>query len=234
MYCQTSSSVQLEIGNARRCSPGRSTRVVEVPQLRPLAARVPLAEVVAQAEHALLGARAAPRRGGRRRSTRRAGAGRSRRAGSPSASRLRDARGPVSAHAARRRSTPARSPRAASRPASATSWSRKAMTSGKLWPVSTCSSGNGTWPARTPSRRGRSEHDRVLAAAEQQRGALALGGHLADDVDRLGLERLAGARGPGVVTAVATCSPHSVLSWPAQRPSRPVPGFVHGAQPIDE
>ena len=30
-----------------------------------------------------------------------------------------------------------------------------------------------------------------------------------------------------------TCSPHSVLSVPAQRPSRPLPGFVHGAQPID-
>ena len=29
-------------------------------------------------------------------------------------------------------------------------------------------------------------------------------------------------------------SPHSVFSVPAQRPSRPDPGFVHGAQPIEE
>jgi hypothetical protein len=30
-----------------------------------------------------------------------------------------------------------------------------------------------------------------------------------------------------------TCRPHSVLAEPAQRPSRPLPGRVHGAQPID-
>ena len=34
------------------------------------------------------------------------------------------------------------------------------------------------------------EHDRVLAAAEQQHRTLELGSHLADDVDRLGLEDL--------------------------------------------
>ena len=33
------------------------------------------------------------------------------------------------------------------------------------------------------------EHDRVLAAAEQQGGALTLGGDLAHHVDGLGLER---------------------------------------------
>ena len=32
-------------------------------------------------------------------------------------------------------------------------------------------------------------HDRVLAAGEQQHRTLELGGHLADDVDRLGLQR---------------------------------------------
>ena len=30
-----------------------------------------------------------------------------------------------------------------------------------------------------------------------------------------------------------TCSPHSVFSWPAQRPSRPFPGNVQGAQPME-
>ena len=120
------------------------------------------------------------------------------------------------------------------------------------------------------------QHDRVLAAAEQQHGLRQLGGDLAHDVDRLGLERLqmrqpcghAGTTSTSVgvtrrrrprceqpgsdadghrhadegIDAEAecddhrvhqTCSPHSVLSVPAQRPSRPLPGFVHGAQPID-
>ena len=43
-----------------------------------------------------------------------------------------------------------------------------------------------------------------------------------------------GQTGAGVAEeAIYTCSPHSVLSVPAQRPSRPPPGCVHGAQPID-
>ena len=37
----------------------------------------------------------------------------------------------------------------------------------------------------------------------------------------------------GPAVSISTCSPHSVLSVPAQRPSRPAPGCVHGAQPID-
>ena len=36
------------------------------------------------------------------------------------------------------------------------------------------------------------QHDRVLAAGEQQHRALELGGDLAHDVDRLGLQRVAG------------------------------------------
>ena len=39
------------------------------------------------------------------------------------------------------------------------------------------------------------QHDRVLAAAEQQHGPLELGGDLADDVDRLGLEDVQVASG---------------------------------------
>jgi hypothetical protein len=34
------------------------------------------------------------------------------------------------------------------------------------------------------------EHNRILAAAEQQHGALKLGRHLTKDVDRLGFQRL--------------------------------------------
>ena len=68
------------------------------------------------------------------------------------------------------------------------------------------------------------QHDRVLAAREQQHRALALGGHLAHDVDGLGLE---------VLEVGQTCRPHSVFSLPAQRPSRPRPGRVQCTQPIE-
>ncbi len=84
------------------------------------------------------------------------------------------------------------------------------------------------------------QHDRVLAAAEQQHRALEFGGDLAHHVDRLGLERAQvaelGAGGDDIArygSTTSTWRPHSVLSVPAQRPSRPLPGWVHGAQPID-
>ena len=64
------------------------------------------------------------------------------------------------------------------------------MTSGKLWPVSTCMSGNGKRAGPEGLLGQAQQHDRVLAAAEQQHGALELGGDLAHDVDGLGLEGL--------------------------------------------
>ena len=90
------------------------------------------------------------------------------------------------------------------------------------------------------------EHDRVLAAAEQQHRPLELRRHLPEDVDRLGLERLqvrelvlqGSHRGASPLPlsfgpTSTTWIPHSSLSWPAQRPSRPEPGWVQGAQPIE-
>ncbi len=86
------------------------------------------------------------------------------------------------------------------------------------------------------------EHGGVLAPRKQQHAALELCGHLANHVDGLGLE------GPEVCDLVAhvvggelmrglphahTCSPHSVFAWPAQRPSRPLPGIVQGAHPME-
>ena len=73
------------------------------------------------------------------------------------------------------------------------------------------------------------QHDRVLAAREQQHGPLELGGHLAEQVDGLGLER-AQVRQLEVPCgcdrgAHDTCRPHSVFSEPAQRPSRPRAGL---------
>ena len=79
--------------------------------------------------------------------------------------------------------------RSAARRARATRRSRNSITSGKLCPVSTCMSGNGK-PAGPERLLGEAQqHDRVLAAAEQQHRALELGRDLAHDVDRLGLER---------------------------------------------
>src|SRR5687768_8551449 len=96
---------------------------------------------------------------------------------------------------------------------------------------------------------GQVQHDHgVLAAGEQQRRLLELGYNLADDVDRLRLERVqAGeARGGSDVghlggllgyESAHTCSPHSVLLVPAQRPARgSSPGAtlrVQGWQPMD-
>ena len=66
--------------------------------------------------------------------------------------------------------------------------SRNAITSGKLWPVSTCITGNGT-VARPERLAGEvQQDDRVLAPGEQQHRLLELGRYLPDDMDRLGLE----------------------------------------------
>jgi hypothetical protein len=198
-------------------------RVVEVPQLGPLAARVPLAEVVAQREHALLRARALLVA---------AGAAEARvepcsaiaSSSVTVCSRLREARGPVS------------------------SCTRPAVDRRLHARHEQRQAGLGDEPVaeldhlgevvarvdvqqreRDAARRERllgqpQQHDRVLAAGEQQRRPLALGGDLAHDVDRLGLE---------VVEMAQTCRPHSVFSLPAQRPSRPVPGCVQCVQPIE-
>ncbi len=103
-------------------------------------------------------------------------------------SRLRDARGPVSS-TTRPLSIESWTLATISRaPGSATTRSRYSITSGKLWPVSTCMTGNGK--ARRVERLAREvQQDRgVLAAGEQQHAALELGGHLADHVDGLRLE----------------------------------------------
>ena len=127
------------------------------------------------------------------------------------------------------------------------------MTSGKLWPVSTCSTGNGTL-ARPERLRGEVQHDDgVLAAGEQQHRPLELGDDLADDVDGLALEQVelveAGSCGRIGLCLLEDrcrlecwcrghrCSPHSVFASPAQRPDRgsspALTGFVHGAQPME-
>ena len=115
---------------------------------------------------------------------------RSRRAASSSAAgcATRAARSPR--HAARCRSTPGREATISRSPSSATRRSRNSSTSGKLWPVSTCMTGNGNRAGPERLLGQAQQDDRVLAAGEQQHGPLELGGDLAHDVDRLGLERV--------------------------------------------
>ena len=137
----------------------------------------------------------APRRAARRRTARRSAAPRSRRAAPCVCSRLRDAR-PRSRARARRRSRPAPRRRPAARRPPPRGGRGTRAPRGSCGPVATCSSGNGKRPGAERLLGQPQQHDRVLAAAEQQRRALALGGDLADDVDRLGLESsrwLAGA-----------------------------------------
>ena len=76
------------------------------------------------------------------------------------------------------------------------------------------------------------QHDRVLAAGEEQHGALELCRDLAQDVNRLRLELVEVGE---VVERLghAVCKPHSVFSVPDQRPSRPAPGRVQWMQPIE-
>ena len=84
------------------------------------------------------------------------------------------------------------------------------------------------------------QHDRVLAAAEQQHRTLQLGRHLAHDEDGLRLQRVEVGQLEEMAPVVEKrhwCSPHSVLSDPAHRPDRGsapgATGVVVGAQPID-
>ena len=86
-------------------------------------------------------------------------------------------------HPAACRSTPGRSQRSASRPAPRTRRSRYSITSGKLWPVSTCISGNGNGAGLKAFSARRKQHDRILATAEQQHRALKFSRHLAHHVD---------------------------------------------------
>jgi hypothetical protein len=100
------------------------------------------------------------------------------------------------------------------------------------------------------------EHDRVLAAREEEHRPLELGRELAHDVNRLRLELVevgemdgsfdhdggVGSTEPPKRAEVpalpapareSVCSPHSVRPLSAQRPSRPAPGRVEWESPIE-
>ena len=164
--------------------------VVEAPQLGPLVLRVPLAEVVAEAEHPLLGpglllvAAGTAERGveavlldgvEQRRGLQAVAAG----PRTPVSSTTR----PWSIDSWTEATT-------SFTPSSATRRSRNSSTSSKLWPVSMCITGNGMRAGQNAFSARRSMTIESLPPREQQHRALELGGHLADDVDRFGLEDL--------------------------------------------
>ena len=132
-----------------------------------------------------------PRRDGRLRRARRTRSRGSFAAAWASAACCGSLEDPPRRRSARRQCRPALCRPRAEGPCLSTVRSRKSRTSGKLRPVSMCSTGKG--------RRGREERlarqmqhdDGVLAAREQQSGPLELGCDFADDVDRLGLQRAA-------------------------------------------
>ena len=223
--------------------------VVQAPELGPLVARIPLAELVAQRDDALLGARLVLVAAGtaedgvvacRRRSRRAAG-----RVCSglrvPSARSCEAAVVDVVLHAGDFETD---------------AETRDGLVAerehlGEVVAGVDVQHREGHAAGRERLRREVEHDDGVLAAGEQQHGALELGDDLADDVDRLGLEQVEGGAverrvaGPELrLTAGESrwrsshrCSPHSVFDRPAQRPDRGsspgATGFVHGSQPIE-
>ncbi len=160
---------------------------------------------------------------------------------------LRDARGPVSS-TTRPLSIESCTLATISRsPSSATRRSRNSITSGKLCPVSTCISGNGNGAGRNAFSARRSSTIESLPPLNSSTGrsnsaATSRITWIASDSSArrwLSCGRVATLIwGTSATMATrrsyaSTWRPHSVLSVPAQRPSRPVPGCVHGAQPID-
>ncbi len=170
------------------CARPAVAAVVEVPQLGPLVLRVPLAEVVAEAEHPLLGPGLLLVAAG----TAEDGV----EALLLDASQQGDGLQPVAAGprpgllapSARRRCRPARWPRRGGRRPAPPSRSRNASDLGEVV-AGVDVHHRERAPGRAERLHGQVQHDdRVLAAGEQQHRALELGRHLADDVDRLGLE----------------------------------------------
>ena len=133
--------------------------------------------------------------------------------------------------------------------------SRNSITSGKLWPVSTCMTGNGKGAGRKAfsarrsstieslppekSSTGRSRSAATsrmmwIASLSSARRWLSCGRAatltIVPSASRYIRSRL---RRSYFAQTVSMCRPHSVFSVPAQRPSRPFPGSVQGAHPID-
>ncbi len=176
--------------------------IVEAPQLRALALGLPLAELVAEGEDALLRARALLVAAGAAEGRVEAVLG--------DRIEQRDRLQPV-ARGARARSA---RPRARCRiessteatisrsPSSATRRSRNSIASGKLCPVSTCISGNGNGAGRNAFSASRSSTIESLPPLNSSTGRSNSAADLAHHVDRLGLERAQVGKVVGGVASV--------------------------------
>ena len=188
MYCHTSSSVQLLIGNTRTCSPLCTRALYRFHSSGRWFFGSHWPNASRKREHALLRARlllvAARAADAARRSRTR----RSRRAASPTGARCGFRPASRSTHAPAARSNPRPSARSGARPAPRARRSRNAITSGKLWPVSMCSSGNGNGAGRNAFSARRSRTSESLPPEKSSAGLRALARDFAQDVDRLGLE----------------------------------------------
>ena len=191
MYCQMSSSVQLDSGNTRMCSPRVDAGRCRGSTARAAGSSGPTGRTRRGRRTPAPWRGPSPRRGGRRRTRRRTGArsiasssvgGLQPVAAGPPAGLLGD---PARVDRVLHRGRPP-----AGRRARSTRRSRNSSTSGKLCPVSTCITGNGIRAGQNAFSASAQHDDRVLAAGEQQHRPLELGGHLPDDVDRLGLQHV--------------------------------------------
>ena len=211
----TSSSVQFDSGNTRRCSP-RRTRRCTASTARVAGCSGPTGRTRRGTRRCAPWRARGPRRGAHRRTRRRSRAPRSRRAAWSSAAGCATRAARFSAHAAVvDRVLDARDDQPLAELGDAAVAELEHL--GEV--VSGVDVHQREREARRPERLlgEAQQHDRVLAAGEQQHRPLALGGDLAHDVDGLVFERVeVGQREAGA------CSPHSVFSSPAQRPSRPV------------
>ncbi len=187
MYCQTSSSVQLLIGNTRTCSPAVHARVVQIPQLGALVLRIPLAELVAEREHALLCARlllVAPRAAD-------AGVETEFGDGFEQRHRLRGVAAVGRAAQPHRAAADRFLDRAHDQSLAELGHAAVAELDhlGKVVPgVDVQQTGTGIAPGETPSRRAAAAPAESLPPENSSAGLRALAGHFAQDEDRFGLE----------------------------------------------
>ena len=183
IYCQISISVQLLMGKTRKCSPMMLAAVVEIPQFRALVLGIPLAKASRwEKKRSLARAFSSSRRAPPRAASNLNSANAS--SSVTVCSALRLAVGPVSSTA--RALVDGVLHRADDqlgaqfdRPV------RHGMSrvSGKLWPVSMCSSGKGDLAGVERLSRQVGHHDRVLAAGKEQHGPFKLGRDFAHHVD---------------------------------------------------
>ena len=233
MYCHTSSSVQLrQREHAQVLARPRRARC-RGPTARAAGAAGPSCRSRRAARSRAPSRASAPRRAARRRSRRRSGSPRSRRAASSSAAGCARRAARLLAHAPAVDRLLHRGDEQPS-PSSATRRSRNSITSGKLWPVSTCSSGNGTAPGANAFSASRSSTIESLppensSAGRSRSAATSRMTWIASASSARG-----GERGrPSVTSLMGRAARTRSCRGPPSGPRGPLPGCVQCVQPIE-